>query len=47
MVNKSVVFGCTTGYAKNSDKRPTFTAPSDKNGIRKSVARRYRPETGH
>ena len=35
MVNKCVVFGCTTGYASNSDKLPAFTVPSDKKRIKK------------
>ena len=30
-----VVFGCTTGYASNSDKQPTFTVPSHKKRIKK------------
>lgn len=35
MVNKCIVFGCTTGYVSNPEKLQTFSVPKDKK-LRKS-----------
>ena len=44
MVNTCVVNACTTGYASNSDKLPTFTVPSDKKRIKKWQIANFRDD---